>query len=69
MNPGIVSGVVSANTVYVLIASYFLFIEILLPLQLLGACLMVVAVVIVSVYRDDKGGSDALHAFDDVENR
>ena len=53
MNPGIVSAVVSANTVYVLIASYFLFIEMLLPLQLLGAGLMIVAVLIVSIYRDE----------------
>jgi len=56
MNPGIVIAVVSCNTVYVLVASYLLFNERLLPLQLVGACSMVAAVVIVSVYRNEESG-------------
>ena len=65
MNPGIVVAVVSCNTVYVLIASYILFNERLLPLQFIGACAMIAAVVMVSVYRNEESGLMDQFKFDD----
>ncbi|CDW75842.1 UNKNOWN [Stylonychia lemnae] len=54
VNQGICSALVSTNTIYILIASYFIFKERIQTVQLVGVILMVIAVLMVSIFRVDK---------------
>ncbi|CDW88334.1 UNKNOWN [Stylonychia lemnae] len=58
INQGIVSALVSSNTFYILVASLILFREKIIPLQLIGLVLIVIAVSIVTIFNRSEGNEE-----------